>query len=168
MHACRCLRHADDRLNVPHGDAHATARRLAAQLRVHALDLLLVDRLQRGADVLPRVHNVLAQQQLVDRAGGRALRGGAVGLVGILLGEVWVGAHVRLDDKLGEAHVALWVDGVAHDADAVEAREDGVRQIDILRKRLRAIVAPADWVGGGHDRATRLQRGDDTRLGDGD
>ena len=62
----------------------------------------------------------------------------------------------------------LRVDLVAHDADAIEAREDGIRQVDILRERLRAVVAPADWVGGGHDGAARLQRGDDASLGDGD
>jgi hypothetical protein len=49
VHASRRLRHPNDRLDVTHGNVHTARGRLAAQLGVDALDLLLVDRVQRRA-----------------------------------------------------------------------------------------------------------------------
>ena len=75
---------------------------------------------------------------------------------------------VRADNEFGKALVADRVDLVLDDADAVEAREDGLRKVDVLGEGDRGVVAPLDRVGGGDNSAARLQLGDNTGLGDGD
>jgi hypothetical protein len=79
-----------------------------------------------------------------------------------------VAARVRLDDKGREALVGDGVDLVAEDAEDVEAREDGVGELDVLREGLAGVVPPADGVGGGHHGAAGLEGRDDAGLGDGD
>lgn len=65
-------------------------------------------------------------------------------------------ALVGGDDELGEARVLDRVGVVLDDAEDVEAREDRLGEVDVLGERARAVVAAADGVGGGDDRAAAV------------
>ena len=65
VHACVRLGHADDGLDVAHGDRDGPRRqRLAAQLAVQPRNLVLVHVVQLGPHAVLGVHDVLAQQVL--------------------------------------------------------------------------------------------------------
>ena len=90
-----------------------------------------------------------------------SVRGAAVDVVGVVLG-------VRVHDEVGEPGVGLGIDDVSDDAENVEARENGVRELNILAEAFAGVVAPANWIGGGDHGAPRLEGGHDAGLGDGD
>ena len=114
---------------MTHGHDDASVVGLLTQFRVHLHELVLVDVLQHGPARVARVHEVLAQQRLVD---GRRLLGLGVGLgCGVLL-RVGVRVAVGLDDELREALVLDHIDAILDHADAVEAREDGLGQVDVI------------------------------------
>ena len=166
VHARRRLRHPNERLDVSDGDAHAARVGLAAQLGVHLRDLPLVHVVELRLGVLARVRDVLAEQRLVDH-------------VGVLvaprrlareqhLSRPRVVPLVRVHHKLREALILDGVDLVLDDADAVEAREDGLGELHILGEGDGGVVAALDGVGGGDHRAPRAQRRGDPSLGDRD
>lgn len=69
------------------------------------------------------------------------------------------------DDESGETFVDFRVDRIADDAEHVETREDGLGEFDILREWDSRVVAAADRVGGGDDRAAGLEGGYNAGLG---
>ena len=75
---------------------------------------------------------------------------------------------MRINHEFRQALVFSRIDGVAYDAEDVEAREDGFGEFDVLGEGDSAIVAAADGIGGGDDGAARLEGGDDASFGDGD
>ena len=93
-------------------------------------------------------------------------------LHGVLILVHSVGARVRaavgVDHEGGEPLVLFRVNGVAYDDEDVEARKDGLGELDVLGEGDGAVVAAADGVGGGDDAAAGLQGGHDAGFGDGD
>ena len=164
----------------------ARGQALAAHVGEQARDFVLVDLVEFGAHVLARVEDVFAEEVLRDGSGGGGggfgvvlvlgvqlagvfgLHGRGVGVGGVVVGGGGVGAGVGGDDEVGEALVVSRVNGVADDAEDVEAGEDGLGELDVLAERDGAVVAAADGVGGGDDGAAGLERRDDAGFGDGD
>mmetsp|Transcript_7151 Transcript_7151/g.18603 ORF Transcript_7151/g.18603 Transcript_7151/m.18603 type:complete len:462 (-) Transcript_7151:622-2007(-) len=175
----RRLCQADERLKVAHGDDDAARLgRLPAQLGVELDELVRVDVLQHGLAVVPRVHDELAQQRLLDdRSARRGERGGAPrvrshvggGRAGLhRLDVVRVRALVRVDHEAGQRLVHHDVSCVTQDAGHVEPREDRLGELHVVGEGERRLVPPVDGVGRRNHRAARLQRGDDASLGYGD
>lgn len=76
--------------------------------------------------------------------------------------------QVTSNDELGEHLVLDGVDGILHDAEDVESREDGFRELDVLLEGDRMVVSTSNRVGSGDDGASSLEGGDDSGFGDGD
>lgn len=74
---------------------------------------------------------------------------------------------MRLDHKLREPLVLRRIHRVAHHAQDVEAGQNRLRELDVLRQRDRAIVPAADGIRGGDNRAPRMQGRHNPRLGNG-
>mmetsp|Transcript_42323 Transcript_42323/g.122401 ORF Transcript_42323/g.122401 Transcript_42323/m.122401 type:complete len:245 (+) Transcript_42323:1143-1877(+) len=78
-------------------------------------------------------------------------------------------AHLRLPQHLrGNLAVDLLGREVAHHVHQVEAREQGVRQADVLGQVQCGVKVPIDWVGSREHAAPRVQRHVHARLGNGD
>lgn len=60
------------------------------------------------------------------------------------------------------------VDGVSDNAQHIETRHDGFRQVHVLGKGQGGVVPSTDGVTGSNDGAPGLQGGDDAGFGDGD
>jgi len=71
-------------------------------------------------------------------------------------------------DELGEHLVLDRIDGILHDAEDVESRENGFREFDVLLEGNGRVVSTSDRVGSGDDGASSLEGGDDSGFGDGD
>mmetsp|Transcript_21527 Transcript_21527/g.59642 ORF Transcript_21527/g.59642 Transcript_21527/m.59642 type:complete len:214 (-) Transcript_21527:1726-2367(-) len=162
------LTHADEGLQVTHGDGHAMRRcsRLP-QLYVHPLDLVVVCLLQLRPAVLLGVGEVLAQQVLAQhvRVTLWVVRGPLLCILFQLAGVV---AHVAAHDEFSEPLILDGVHLVPDDTHDVKARQNGVRQLHVLCEGLRGIVAAAHGVGSCYDRAARLQLRDDACFADAD
>ncbi len=131
--------------------------------------------------MIARIHDILPQQPL--RYFALLLRLPAIDPLLAHLGIVFglhdvgvgvdgirgrMGAAVGIHDEIRQALVFGRIDGVADDAEDVEAGEDGFGEFDVLGERDGAVVAAADGVGGGDDGAAGLEGGDDAGFGDGD
>lgn len=82
--------------------------------------------------------------------------------------EVGVAAEVAADDEVGEHLVDAGVGLVLHDAEDVEAGQDGLCKLDVLAEGDSRVVAAADRVGCCDDSTPRLQGRDDASLRNGD
>ncbi|KAJ6443533.1 hypothetical protein O9K51_04712 [Purpureocillium lavendulum] len=149
-HPAKGLADADDGLEV----ADLWASDVLAQQLLR--DLALPPGARAGGALRLRLRGrvVLDLHRVLRRDGGRLRHG--------------VAAAVRADDEARQALVLGRLDRVAHDAEDVEARQDGLGQLDVSGKGNGGVVAAAHGVGGGDDAAAGLQGRDDAGLGDGD
>lgn len=69
---------------------------------------------------------------------------------------------------LREHTIALVVDLVEDEVQQIEPRNEGRGQVNVARDRPLEIVLGSDRVGSSEDRGARVERSDDTRLGDRD
>ena len=74
---------------------------------------------------------------------------------------------MRIHYEIRQALVLGRINGITDHAEDVEAREDGLGELDVPSKRDGAVVAAAEGVGGCDNRAAGLQRCDDAGFGDG-
>eukprot|EP00960_Hanusia_phi_P052506 761500-Hanusia_phi.AAC.2 len=167
VHARKRLGHADDALDVPHGDRDAAScLALPPKLRVQLRHLVAVDLADLGSDVLLRVHNVLLEE---------ALRYRPLPLIAALLSCCLrlrslprMAPVVRLDHKVRQLAVEDRVDGVLDHAQHVEARQDRLRELHVLVEVHGGVVPPALGVGSCYHGASCLQARHDPGLGHGD
>ena len=154
------LTHADDGLDVTHGDGHAfTGYGFLTKLSVNSLNFRQIVRVELGSDLSLRVRDVLSQEFLVD---------GFDAVVQLFLQHVeqrgrvtvklWVTLHVRLSGESRQLFIHDLIYHVAHDAQDIETRKNRIRQFDVVTKRLGRIVSTADGVRSRDDRTSAACR----------
>ena len=74
--------------------------------------------------------------------------------------------QVQAHKMLGKPAVKLFVDIVENQIEQVETRNEGWREIQVLRDCLIPIILGADGIGSGQDRRASIQCRDDPGLGD--
>ena len=65
----------------------------------------------------------------------------------------------------GQTGVGLGVDAIQDEINQVKTREQGRREVDVLRDGQVRVVSAADGVGGSEDAGPGVQRRDDAGLG---
>ena len=83
--------------------------------------------------------------------------------------------HLHYSQNEAHAHkmfcqfpVVGLIDAVENQVDEIETTEECWWEVDVLRHRQVRIVSATDWIGGGQDTGSGVQRRDDSRFGDGD